>query len=325
MTLARRRLLQVTAATVFAPGSIAVAQSYPVRPVRIIVPYGPGGPSDILARLTAQKLSEELGQPFHVENIPGAGGNIGMGRAARSAPDGYSLVVVPPNIIVNPMMFASVPYDPYKDFDPVTIAVSSPTVLAVHPSISAKSVQELVALVRSTPGKYTFASPGIGTPPHLVGEYFRLTFGIDLVHAPFNGAGPAVTSTIGGHTPILFTSLPPAIPQVKEGKLRALAVMSKSRSPALPEVPSTAEAGYPDIVGEGWFAFLVPAGTSRNITSLLQQKIVKIISLADVKERLASLGYETVGNTSEECAEQFKSEGAKWMSVIQRAGIKAEQ
>src|SRR5689334_20127527 len=259
MTLSRRALLRLaaTAALMPAPGRIAWALPYPVRPVRIIVPYAAGGPTDILGRLTAQKLSDELGQQFYVEDVPGAGGNIGMGQAARAAPDGYSLVVVPPNIVVNPALYASVPYDPYKDFDPVTIAVTSPTVLAVHPSIAATSVQELVSLIKAQPGKYSFASPGVGTPPHLVGEQFRLSFGLDLVHVPFNGAGPAVGSAIGGHTPVLFSSLPPAVPQIKDGKLRALAVMSSRRSTALPDVPSMAEAGYPNITGEGWFAFLV--------------------------------------------------------------------
>lgn len=305
-------------------GRIAWALPYPVRPVRIIVPYGAGGPTDILARLTAQKLSEEFGKQFYVDNVPGAGGNIGMGQAARAAPDGYSVVVVPPNLIVNPALYASVPYDPYKDFEPITIAVTSATVLAVHPSISARSVEELVSLIKAQPGKYSFASPGVGTPPHLVGEQFRLSFGLDLVHVPFNGAGPAVGAAIGGHTPVLFSSLPPAVPQIKDGKLRALAVMSSRRSSALPDVPSIAEAGYPDITGEGWFAFLVPAGTPKDITALLQREIVKVIALPEVKHRMETLGFVTIGNTPEQCAEQFKSEGAKWASVIKRAGIKAE-
>jgi tripartite-type tricarboxylate transporter receptor subunit TctC len=326
MTLSRRALLRLaaTAALMPAPGRIAWALPYPVRPVRIIVPYAAGGPTDILGRLTAQKLSDELGQRFYVENVPGAGGNIGMGQAARAAPDGYSLVVVPPNVIVNPRLYASVPYDPYRDFDPVTIAVTSPTVLAVHPSMAATSVQELVSLIKAQPGKYSFASPGVGTPPHLVGEQFRLSFGLDLVHVPFNGAGPAVGSAIGGHTPVLFSSLPPTVPQIKVGKLRALAVMSTHRSPVLPDVPSMAEAGYPNITGEGWFAFLVPAGTPKDITALLQREIVKVIALPDLKQRMDALGFETVGTTPEQCAEQFRSEGAKWTRVINQAGIKAE-
>lgn len=324
MTLGRRRLLQIAAATPLTPAPAAFAQAYPDRMVRIVVPYAPGGPSDILARLAAQKLSEGLGQKFLVENVPGAGGNIGMGRVARSAPDGYSLLVVPPNVIVNPMMYAGVPYDPYKDFDPITIAVTSPIVLAVHPSIPARSVDELVAMVKSHPGQHSFASPGIGTPPHLVGEHFRLKFGLDLIHAPFTGAGAAVNSAMGGHTPIAFTSLPPIVAQIKEGRLRALAVMSNNRASVLADVPTIVELSYPDLTGEGWFAFLAPAGTPKAILSLLQQQIVKAMALPDVKERLAALGYETVGNTPEQCAEQFKQEGAKWTRVVQQAGIKAE-
>jgi tripartite-type tricarboxylate transporter receptor subunit TctC len=326
MSFSRRAVLRIaaTASLVTPSGRIAWASSYPTRPVRIIVPYAAGGPTDILARLTAQKLSEQFSKQFYVEDVPGAGGNIGMGQAARAAPDGYSLVVVPPNIVVNPALYASVPYDPYKDFDPVTIAVTSPTVLAVHPSIAATSVQELVSLIKTQPGKYSFASPGVGTPPHLVGEQFRLSFGLDLVHVPFNGAGPAVGSAIGGHTPVLFSSLPPAVPQIKDGKLRALAVMSTRRSTALPDVPSMSEAGYPKITGEGWFAFLVPAGTPKDITALLQREILKVIALPDVRQRMDALGFETVGTTPEESVERFKREGAKWMRVIKQAGIKVE-
>jgi tripartite-type tricarboxylate transporter receptor subunit TctC len=190
--------------------------------------------------------------------------------------------------------------------------------------MAATSVQELVSLIKAQPGKYSFASPGVGTPPHLVGEQFRLSFGLDLVHVPFNGAGPAVGSAIGGHTPVLFSSLPPTVPQIKVGKLRALAVMSTHRSPVLPDVPSMAEAGYPNITGEGWFAFLVPAGTPKDITALLQREIVKVIALPDLKQRMDALGFETVGTTPEQCAEQFRSEGAKWTRVINQAGIKAE-
>lgn len=322
MTLGRRGLLQIAAA--FAPVSVALAQSYPSRMVHIVVPYAPGGPSDILARLTAQKLSDELGQKFLVENVPGAGGNIGMGRVARSAPDGYSLAVVPPNVIVNPMMYASVPYDPYKDFAPITIAVSSPIVLAVNASTPVRSVDELVSMVKASPGRHFFASPGIGTPPHLVGEHFRLEFGLDLPHVPFTGAGAAVNSAIGGHTPIVFTSLPPVVPQIKEDRLRALAVMSNKRAPVLADVPTIVELGHPDLTGEGWFAFLAPAATPKGILALLHRQIVKAMAVTDVSDRLSALGYETVGSTPEACAEQFKSESTKWARVVQQAGIKAE-
>jgi tripartite-type tricarboxylate transporter receptor subunit TctC len=325
MKLPRRQFMQLTAAAAAAPvlSGIASAQTYPARPVRVIVPYAPGGPADILGRLAAQKLSEHFGKQFYVENIGGAGGNIGMGQGARAAADGHTVLVVPPNIVVNPAMYDTVPYDPYKDFDPVTIAVTSPTVLTVHPSLAVHTVKDLVALIKSGAAKHSFASPGTGTPPHLIGEHFRLSLGLDLVHVPFNSAGQAVGSALGGHTPIAFTSLPPAVPQIKEGKLRALAVTSKVRSQALPDVPSMTEAGYPEIAGEGWFAFLVPAGTPKEITALLHREIVKVMALPDIKEKLATLGFEAVGTSPDESAAQFRTESVKWAKVIRDAGIKA--
>ena len=326
MKLLRRQFLQLTAGAAFAPilSTAASAQTYPTRPVRVIVPYAAAGPTDILARLAAQKLSEHLGKQFYVENLGGAGGNIGMGQGARAAPDGYTVLVVPPNIVVNPAMYDTVPYDPYKDFDPITIAVTSATVLTVHPSLAVQTVKDLVALIKSGPAKYSFASPGTGTPPHLIGEHFRLLLGLDLVHVPFNSAGLAVGATLAGHTPIAFTSLPPAVPQIKEGKLHALAVTSRMRSQALPEVPSMAEAGYPEVEGEGWFAFIVPAGAPKEITTLLHREIVKIIALPDIMEKMATLGFEAVGNTPDEAAALFRTEGAKWAKVIREAGIKAQ-
>ncbi len=324
MTILRREFLMLTAAWVAGLTSSVSAQSYPDRAVRLLVPYAPAGPADILARLTAQKLSEHLGKQFYVENVGGAGGNIGMGQGARAAADGYTIVVVPPNIVVNPAMYDVVPYDPYKDFEPVTVAVSAPTVITVHPSVAAKSMTELVALIKAGGTKYNFASPGIGTPPHLIGELFRLKFGLDLVHVPFNGAGEAVVSTVGGHTPISFTSLPPAVPHVNEGKLRALAVTSTTRSPALPDVPTTAEAGYPEVQGEGWFAFVVPTGTPKDVTALLNREIVRAITLPDSVEKMGKLGFVAVGATPEVSAALFRSESAKWSKVIREAGIKAK-
>jgi tripartite-type tricarboxylate transporter receptor subunit TctC len=325
MMLSRRKFSKLTLGTVITAGlpSSAFAQTYPARPVRLLVPYAPGGPADILARLAAQNLSDRFGKQFYVENVGGGGGNIGMGQGAKAAADGYTMLVVPPNIVVNPAMYDTVPYDPYKDFDPVTIAVSAPTVLSVHPSLAVQTVKDLVALIRSGGAKYSFASPGTGTPPHLIGEHFRLSLGLDLVHVPFNSAGQAVASTLAGHTPIAFSSLPPAVPQIKEGKLRGLAVTSKTRSPALPEVPSMVEAGYPEIEGEGWFAFIVPAGTPKEITAILNREIVNLIALPDTKEKMAALGFTAVGTTPEATAAMFRTESAKWANVIREAGIKA--
>lgn len=322
MTLLRREFLMLAGASAVCASSSASAAAYPARPVRLLVPYAPGGPTDILARLAAQKLSEQLGRPFYVENVGGAGGNIGLGQGARAAADGYTVVVVPPNIVVNPVMYEKVPYDP-KDFEPVTIAVRAPTVLSVHPSVSAGSVRELVALIKAGGAKYSFASPGTATPPHLFGELFRLSLGLDLVHVPFNGAGPAVGSTLAGHTPIAFTSLPPAVPQIKEGKLRALAVTSPTRSPALPDVPTMAEAGYPEIEGEGWFAFIVPTGTPKDVIDLLHREIMKAMALPDIQEKMEALGFLAVDTTPEQAAALFRAESAKWSKVIREAGIKA--
>jgi tripartite-type tricarboxylate transporter receptor subunit TctC len=326
MNLLRRQFLQLAAGTAVMPAfsTIAASQTYPVRPVRVLVPYAPAGPSDILARIVSQKLSERLGKQFYVENVGGAGGNIGMGQGARATPDGYTVLVVPPNIVVNPAMYDSVPYDPYRDFDPVTVAVSSPTVLTVHPSLPVQTVKEMVDLIKSSPGRFSFASPGTGTPPHLIGEQFRLSLDLDIVHVPFNSAGLAVGATLAGHTPVAFTSLPPAVPQIRDGKLHALAVTSKMRSQALPDVPSMAEAGYPEVVGEGWFAFIVPARTPKDIIALLQREIVAIVSLPDVTEKMAELGVEAVGDTPDEAAALFRSEGAKWAKVIRAANIKAK-
>jgi tripartite-type tricarboxylate transporter receptor subunit TctC len=326
MKLSRRQFLYLATGAAAVPtlSRSVKAQTYPARPVRVIIPYAPGGPTDVFGRLMAQKLSEQLGKQFYVENIGGAGGNVGMGQGAKAAPDGYTILVVAPTIVINPALYDKVPFDPYKDFDPVTLAVTSPAVLSVHPSLPVATVRDLVALIKANPGKYNFASPGTGTPGHLVGEQFRLSLGLDLVHVPFNSAGLAIGSTIAGHTPIAFTTPPPVVPQVKEGKLRALAVASKTRSRALADVPTMAEAGYPDIEGEAWFAVVVPARTPKEIITLLHREIVKLIALPDMKERLAMLGFEPVGNTPEECAAQFKTEIAKWAKVIREAGIKAQ-
>jgi tripartite-type tricarboxylate transporter receptor subunit TctC len=274
------------------------------------------------ARLIAQKLSENLGQQFYVENQAGAGGNIGMGNAAKSAADGYTILVVSSSFVVNPSLYARIPYDPFKDFAPVTLAAASPNVLVVHPSESAKTVKELIAQIKANPSKYNYAMPGAGTTPHLSGELFRLTLGLDIVAVPFTGAGPAIQSAVAGHTPIAFTALPPAAPQVKDGKLRALAVTSQKRSAALPDVPTMAEAGLADQEADTMQGILVPAGTPKEIVDLLHREIVKIIALPDIQARMAQLGFEPVANTPAEFSERIKAEIAKWGKVIRDAKIK---
>jgi tripartite-type tricarboxylate transporter receptor subunit TctC len=320
-----RRSLLLLAALAFmglAAPLVAWAQSYPSRSVRAIVPFAPGGATDIIARIILQELSRQLGQSFYVENIGGASGNIGTGRAAKAAPDGYTILVAYSSYVTNPFIFEKVPYDPYKDFAPVTLMVTSPAVLAVHPSVPARTVKALVALVKANPGKLNYASGGTGTQPHLVGEQFRLALALDLVHVPFNGGGPALASVVAGHTPISFTTLAPSVPYIKAGKLRPLAVTSKART--VPDVPTIREAGYPGIDGDTWVGVLVPAGTDDNVVTLLNREIVKVLNVRAVNERLVDLGYQTVGNTAGEYAAQLRAELAKWSKVIHLAGIKAQ-
>jgi tripartite-type tricarboxylate transporter receptor subunit TctC len=326
MRLPRRQFVQLAVAAVaaYAAPRIASAQSYPEKPVRMIVPYAPGGPTDVITRLVAQRLADHVGKQFFVENMGGGGGNIGMGRAAKAAPDGYTVLVVNPSYVINPTLYDKVPYEFEKDFDPVTLMVLTTLVLAVHPSVPARTMSELVALIKANPGKYSYASPGTGTPGHLVGEQFRLSLGLDLVHVPFNSAGLAVGSSVAGHTPICFASPSPAAQQVIEGRLRGLAVTSKVRSRSLPDVPTTAEAGFPGIAGDNWQGVVVPAGTPREVIGFLHHEIVTILALADVKERLAVLGFEPVASTPAEFARQARNEFGAWAQVIRASGIKAQ-
>jgi tripartite-type tricarboxylate transporter receptor subunit TctC len=326
MRLQRRRflLLATASALVSAVPRIARAQNYPDRPVRMVVPYAPGGPTDVVTRIIAQHLSDRVGKQFFVENIGGGGGNIAMGRVAKMAPDGYTLLMVNPSYVVNPTLYNEIPYRFEKDSDPVSLAVLTALVIAVHPSVPAQTLKELVAVIKSSPGKYSYASPGTGTPGHLVGETFRLSLGLDLVHVPFSSAGLAVGSTVGGHTQICFASPSPAAQQVVDGMLRGLAVTSKERSGALPDVPTTAEAGYPAIVGDNWQGIVVPAGTPKEVIAFLYRELVAIMKLPEVRERLATLGFEPVASTPEEFARHARAEFERWAQVIKDSNIKAQ-
>jgi tripartite-type tricarboxylate transporter receptor subunit TctC len=326
MTLRRRAFLQLAIAAAALPAAprIACAQAYPDRPVRMVVPYAPGGPTDVITRLVAQKLSDRTGKQFYVENIGGGGGNIAMGRVAKTAPDGYTLLMVNPSYVVNPTLYRELPYRFEQDFDLVSLAVLTTLVIAVHPSVPAQSLKELVALIKANPKKYSYASPGTGTPGHLVGEVFRLSLGLDLVHVPFNSAGLAVGAAVGGHTPICFASPSPAAAQVIDGKLRGLAVTSKARSQALPDLPTTAEAGYAEVAGDNWQGIVVPSGTPKPVINFLQGEFAAIMRLPDVKERLAVLGFESVASSPEEFTRHARAEFEKWAKVIRDSNIKAE-
>ncbi|MGB8082197.1 MAG: tripartite tricarboxylate transporter substrate binding protein [Pseudolabrys sp.] len=319
----RRRFLFLTAAAPFIAVN-AKAQTYPARPVRVIVPFSPGGPTDVFARIVAGNLSRSLGHQFYVENQPGAGGNLGMGAGARAASDGYTIMVVSTSYIVNPSLYAKIPYDPFKDFAPVTLAAATPNVLLVHPSIPASNVEELIAFLKANNGKYSYAHSGIGTTSHLSGEMFKHSQDLDLVSVPFSGAAPAVQSVLAGHTPIAFTVLTPAVSQVKEGHLRALAVTTPKRTSALPDVPTMAEAGLPGQESDTISGVLVPAHTPQPIIELLHYEIGNAMIEPDAAQKLTSLGFDTIDSTPEEFSSRIQAEIPKWAKVIQAAGIKAE-
>jgi tripartite-type tricarboxylate transporter receptor subunit TctC len=307
-----------------APGAATPGGGYPARSVRVIVPFGAGGPTDVIARMVAQKLTESLGQQFYVENLPGAGGNTGTATAAKAPADGYTLLVVSTGFMVNPSLYAKVPYDPVKDFAPLTLVAESPNVLFVHPSVPAKTVKELIDLVKQNPGKYSYAQPSTGSTPHLSGELFKLSHGLDLVMVPFTSAALAVNSTIAGHTPIGFTALPPAITNIREGKLRGLAVLSEKRVAALPEVPTFAEAGVRDQEAYTLTGLVVPGGTPKDIIDRLNREIVKIGSLPDVRTRLDALGFNPVLNAPDAFGARIKVEMEKWGKVVRDAKLRIE-
>jgi tripartite-type tricarboxylate transporter receptor subunit TctC len=300
----------------------AFAQHYPSKPVRIIVPFPAGGPTDVVARLIAYNLSERLGQQFVIENQGGAAGNLGMGAAAKAAPDGYTILFVSSSYVVNPSLFAKPPYDPDKDFIPITKAGAAPHAVIVHPDVPAKSVKELVALMKANPGKYSIASPGLGTTPSLSIEMFRQTFNLnEVVVVPFQGGGPSIQSTVAGHTPVSFQAIPPATALIQEGKLRALAVTAEKRATALPDVPTLKELGIEGQEAETMQGILVPAGTPKDIVALLEREIRAIVASPGVQEKMLAAGIEPDGGSSESFAAYIKAEIAKWKRVIVAAKI----
>jgi tripartite-type tricarboxylate transporter receptor subunit TctC len=321
MNCDRRRLVLMVAATSVLASARGWTQSYPSRPVRVIVPVAAGGANDTTARLFAQKLSEQLGQQFYVENMPGAGGNLGIATAARAAPDGYTLLAGGGNFVVNPSLYAKIPYDPYKDFAPVSLMCSSPHVLAVHPAVPARTVQEFIALAKAKPGQLSYGSAGRGTPAHLAGELFKLAFELDITHVPFTGGGPAITATLGGHTPAIVSALPTGAPYAMAGNVRALAMMSAKRSSLLPDVPTMGEATGVDVEADIVTGLVAPAGTAREIVDLLHRTVAKMVASREFRERLAGLGFEPVASTPEHFAAWLEAKIDKWAKVIRDAGI----
>jgi tripartite-type tricarboxylate transporter receptor subunit TctC len=300
------------------------AQGYPSKPVRVVVGFPAGGPTDAIARIVAQKLSDSLGHQFFVENIGGAGGNTAAGQVARMTPDGYTIMAISTGFVVNPSLYAKVPYDPVKDFAPVTLVAVSPNVVVVNPRVPAKTLPELIQLIRDNPGKYSFAGPGVGSTPHLGGELFRLAFRLDLVHVPFTGAAPAIQATVGGHTPIAFTALPPALPAVQSGQLRALGVAATERAAGLPDVPTFAEQAITDQDADTLTGIVAPAGTPKEIVDLLYREIAGIVAQPDVKERLTVLGFRAVANTPDQFGARIKQEIDKWGKVVHDAKLRIE-
>jgi tripartite-type tricarboxylate transporter receptor subunit TctC len=323
---AMRAVLQMLCAAILLSFGAApsLAAGYPNRPVRVVVGFPVGGPTDVIARIVAQKLSDSLGQQFYVENIGGAGGNIASGQVARATADGYTIMAISTGFVVNPSLYAKVPYDPIKDFAPVTLIAVSPNVVVVNPSVPAKTLPELVQLIRDNPGKYSYAGPGIGSTPHLGGELFRLTFNLDLVHVPFAGAGPAIQSTIGNHTPVAFTALPPALAAVQHGDLRAIGVAATARAPGMPDVPTFAEQGIKDQEADTITGLVAPAGTPKEIVDLLYREIAKAVSQPDVKENLIKLGFTAVANTPDEFGQRIRIEIDKWGKVVHDAKLRIE-
>jgi tripartite-type tricarboxylate transporter receptor subunit TctC len=310
----------------FVAAGESYAQSpYPNRSVRIVVAYPAGGPTDVMARLIGQKLSDALGQQFYVENHAGASGTLGTIAVANAPADGYTLLFTTPDFIVQPVVKAKAPYDAIKAFAPVTLLASAPEMIAANPSLPARDLRELIALLKANPGKHSYATPGVGSPPHLGGEWlYKVTYGLDVVHVPFQGAAPAITSTIAGHTSLVHMAMPALMAQVRDGKLHAIALTGGKRASALPDVPTLAESGLPEFRTEFIMGVVAPVATPKEVIGLLQAQIVAVLKLPDVEQRLKTLGYQPVGSTPEEFSARIRSDSDTWRKVVREANIRIE-
>lgn len=315
----------VYVASAFAAGHSQAQQAYPTKPIRMICPFPPGGTTDVVARLVAQKLTEAWGQQVVVDNRPGAGGIIGTEIVTKAAPDGYTVLLGSITThAVNPALYKKLNFDPVKDFAPVSLVVSSPQLLAVHPSVAAKSVKELIALAKAKPGQLNYASAGTGTSPHLTFELFKSMAGIDVVHVPYKGTGPAITDLIGGQVQMMITGVVALMPHVKSGKLRGLGVTSAKRVAALPDLPTIIESGIPGFDVSSWFGVFLPGGTPKPIVAKMNAEIRKILEVPEVRQRLIGQGADPASNTPEEFAAYVKAEMARWGKVVRDTGAKAD-
>ncbi|MGH6712258.1 MAG: Bug family tripartite tricarboxylate transporter substrate binding protein [Bradyrhizobium sp.] len=318
-SFSRRAILVAFSALLL--GGTATAQDYPSRPVKIVVPFPAGGSNDIIARILAQKLGERTGQPFLIENRGGAGGNIGADAVATSEPDGYTLLLTaPPPLTINAALYKSLPYDPAKAFAPISLVASVPIVLAVHPSVEASNVRELIALAKAKPGTLNFGSSGNGSTNHLAGELLKSMTGINIVHLPYRGAAPAMNDLIAGHIPMMFDNIPAVLPQVQAKTIKAIAVAGTKRASALPDVPTVAESGVPGFEASAWFGLVAPAKTPAPVLAKLASEVDTILKMPDVQKRFTELGAEP-GNISGPAFGQFLAEEtAKWTKIIQSSG-----
>jgi tripartite-type tricarboxylate transporter receptor subunit TctC len=305
----------------FAAG-VALAQAYPAKPIRVVVPYAPGGATDLTGRTVGQKLQGSLKQKIVVDNRTGAGGTIGADIVAKAPADGYTVLLSSPAEIAILPHLQRLPYNAERDFAPVSLAAMTPLILVVHPSLPVKSVKELLAFIKARPGQMSYASAGTGGVQHLAGELLKIRYKLDMVHVPYKGAGPVMPDLVGGHVPMFFSGMPPAVPHVRAKKLRALAVTSTKRSPAVADVPTMAEAGVPDFIFTNWFAYFVPAGTPASVIERLNAEINRALQLADVKARLAAVGAETVGTTPGELGKFVQEESEKFAKLIKLSGAK---
>ena len=301
----------------------AAEPAYPNRPVRLLVPQPPGGSTDTMARMVGQKLTELWGQPVVVDNRAGASGNIGTALVARSTADGYTILVNSSVFAVNPSLYKNAGYDPVKDFAPIIVAGISPNIVFVHPSVAVNSLQALIALAKQKPLSY--ASAGIGTTPHLTGELlFKTLARVDITHVPYSGGGPAVIAVVGAQTPVGITAIPTVLPMIKNGRLHAIAVTSQQRAPALPEVLTVAEQGFPDYSDYTWIAFLAPAATPREIVAKVNADIARVLQTPDARERLAGIGFDPMANSPRVFSDYLKSEVVKWAKVVRDSGARAD-